>query len=148
MSLNPGADVTHNVGGASGRAPAELGLRLSRVGRVDPDVHTRRVDDRRDRDALTGLLDAEPGQLSERDRHPVPATDIVDPAVPPPRCLELELKQVEEVIHMEDVADLFALAAEPDVVQRASEVVAGDPECDKALVHFAHLPGTGEDAAA
>ena len=49
---------------------------------------------------------------------------------------------------MENVADLLALASEPGVTQGAAEVMARDPKRDDALIDFAHLPRTGDDATA
>lgn len=49
---------------------------------------------------------------------------------------------------MKDVADLLALAAESSVSKRPFEVMAGDPKRNHSLVNLAHLPRTGDDAAA
>ena len=136
---------TIRAGSRVGRQPKSTSA-LCAVGHVDPEVHARRLGDRRDRDSLAGLLDAESGQLPERDRPIVAAADVVDPAVPPLRRFELKLEQVEEVVHVKDVADLLALAAKPGITQRAPEVMASDPERDHALVNLAHLPGAGDDA--
>src|SRR4051794_5892128 len=124
MRLDPVADVADDPVGAPGRLPAEVAADLASIGQVDPEVDAPRLGDRGDRDGLAGLLDAEPGELEERDRPLLAPADVVDPAVPDLGRLELEQDQVEEVVHVEDVADLLAVAAEAGVAERSLENMA------------------------
>ena len=64
------------------------------------------------------------------------------------RVEQLALDQVDQVLDVEQVADLLALAAEADVGERVAEVVGEHPVGEDALVDLAHLPGAGDHAAA
>ena len=61
---------------------------------------------------------------------------------------QLALDQVDQVLDVEQVAHLLALAAEADVGERVAEVVGEHPVGEDALVDLAHLPGAGDHAAA
>ena len=59
----------------------------------------------------------------------------------------LHQDELAQVVHMQDVADLFARAAVTDVAQRAAKIVRQHPERGDALIHLAELPRPGDDAA-
>ena len=61
---------------------------------------------------------------------------------------QLALDQVDQVLDVEQVAHLLALAAEADVAERVAEMVGEHPVGEDALVDLAHLPRAGDDAAA
>ena len=67
MLFDPGADVANDPRGVLGGPPAEIGLGLAGIRHVDAKVNVRGFGDGCDRDRVAGLLDAEKGQLFERD---------------------------------------------------------------------------------
>ena len=104
--------------------------------------------DRLDRHLVAGQLAADLGRLAQREAALAAAADVDRAAVPALGVEQLALDEVDEVLDVEQVADLLALAAEPDVGERAPEMVGQEPVGEDALVDLAHLPGPGEHAAA
>ena len=87
------------------------------------------------------------GKFAEGDGGFEPAGDVTEPSVPRGEFADLHDEKIAQVVNMEEVADLLALPAVADVAERTLEIVGHDPERDDALVHFAKLPGSGDDAA-
>ena len=61
---------------------------------------------------------------------------------------ELQVDQIDQVLDVEEVADLLARAAVADVGERPAEEVAEQPPGEDTLIDLAHLPGAGDHAAA
>ena len=76
------------------------------------------------------------------------AADVHGAPVPGRRVEQLALDQVDQVLDVEQVAHLLALAAEADVAERVAEVVGEHPVGEDALVDLSHLPGAGDHPAA
>src|SRR4029077_17250537 len=70
------------------------------------------------------------------DRHPVPSRWIED----------LFVDQADQIIDVQQVADLLTVAPETDVPERTLEVMGEDPASEHALVDLAHLPRAGDHA--
>lgn len=62
--------------------------------------------------------------------------------------LDLEDQEAGEILGVEDVADLEAVAAEAEVAKGSALAPGVDPVGDDALIGAAELAGSGEDAAA
>jgi hypothetical protein len=60
----------------------------------------------------------------------------------------LPLDQVDEILDVQQIAHLAPAATEPDVAQRAAEMVGEHPVGEDALVDLAHLPRARDHAAA
>src|SRR5207245_8172791 len=103
---------------------------------------------RLDRNLVAGQLAADLGRLQQREAALSPAADIDGAPVPLLRIEQLQLNQVDQVLHVEKVANLLALAAEADVFERLAEVMGKHPVGEHPLVDPSHLPGTGDDTAA
>src|SRR5262249_4490488 len=56
--------------------------------------------------------------------------------------------ELTEIGDMQEIANLFPLAAIADVIQRAAEVMRGGPERNHTLIGLTHLPRAGNYAAA
>src|SRR3954447_10495903 len=68
-------------------------------------------------DAVARDVSTQLGRLEQRQADLAPAAGVDGGAVPAVRVLELVDDQVDEVVDVEQVADLLARAAEPDVAQ-------------------------------
>ena len=104
--------------------------------------------DRGDRDLVAGQLAADRGRLQQGEAALAAAAGVHGHAVPLRRVEELALDQVDEVIDVEEVADLLAMSPEPDVGERVAEVVGEHPVGEYPLVDLSHLPGPGDHAEA
>ena len=60
--------------------------------------------------------------------------------------VELVLDEPQQVVDMEHVTDLAALATEAHVLELAAVEMPGGPEGDHPLVDLAHLPRTSQHA--
>ena len=66
--------------------------------------------------------------VSSSDRlHSRPAADVHDDAGPVLRVGELLVDQLDQIVDVQQVADLLAGAAEADVAERPAEVVGEQP---------------------
>ena len=134
--------------GAAPRAPLVQAEELRAIGKVYGHVAGARLGDRLDRNLVAGQLAADLGRLQQREAALAAAADVDRAPVPALGVEQLALDQVDQVLDVEQVADLLALAAEADVAERAAEVVGEHPVGEDALVDLAHLPGPGDHAAA
>src|SRR5206468_10544856 len=66
------------------------------------------------------------------------------------RILGFETLQNEpaKIIDVEEITNLSAQTVEARVLQWLSEIVVCDPQRKHTLIHFARLPGTGDNTAA
>jgi hypothetical protein len=97
---------------------------------------------------VAGQLAAQRSGLEERETRLAPAADVERSAGPGGGVSQLHLDQVDQVVDVDHVANLLALAAVADVRQRPLQVVAQHPMREDALVDLAHLPGPRDHAAA
>ncbi len=118
------------------------------VGDVHRDVAGAGGRDRFDRAPFPGDLLAQRGRLEQREAAVAAAADVRDYTVPPIWCGELLVDQVDEVLDVQQVANLLSGPVVADVRQRPAEVVGKQPVREHALVDASHLPGAGDHAAA
>src|SRR3954447_8337614 len=91
---------------------------------------------------------ADLGRLEQGQARLAPAADVEGRAGPRVRVGELDLDQVHNILDVDQVTDLLAGTAVPDVGERPPEVVAEHPMRENALVDLAHLPRACDDAEA
>ncbi len=146
---DPVVDVGEHLLGAAARPPLVQAEELRAVGKVYRARRPARV-------SATGSIGtslpvrraADLGRLQQREAALAAAADVDGAPVPGVGIEQLALDQVDQVLDVEQVAHLLALAAEADVAERVAEVVGEHPVREDALVDLAHLPRPGDDAAA
>ncbi len=148
VGVEPVEDVLEDLVGAVLGTPAgglgDVGI----VGEVEGDVGVAVLGFAGDGDGVAGEFAAEGAHFAEGGADVASAADVEGLAGEGIEVVDLVQDELEEVVDVEHVAYLFAGAAVADVFEGTTEEVAGGPEHDDALVDFAHLPGSGEDAAA
>src|SRR3954451_19565722 len=145
---DPLVDVGQHLLGAAPRPPLVQAEEPRAVGQVYRDISLARLLHRRDRHLVAGELPADRGRLAQRKAALVAAADVHRAPVPGAGIEQLPLDQVEQVLDVEEIAHLLATPPEPDVAERVAEVVGEHPVGEDPLVDLAHLPGSGDDAAA
>ncbi len=129
------------------RAPVGEPEQLGAVRDVDGDVPGADLIGRRHLDLGARDLGAERRRLLEGQAAAPATADVGGHAIPMLGIAELTIDQLDQIVDVEEITDLLARAAKPDVVKRTTEVVGEHPVGEHALVDLAHLPRTGDHAA-
>src|SRR5215218_8903681 len=145
---NPGERVREDPARVAARAPVGHAEQARAVREVDPHVARALLGRGLDRHPVAGQLPAELGRLDQRQARGAATADVDRRARPVVGTEELVLDEVDQVVHVEEVAHLLAGTAVSDVAELAPEVVAEQPVGEDPLVDPAHLPGAGDHAAA
>ena len=129
------------------RRPSRRGGHPRAVSQIDADVSGSvfrlTVDRKRSpRDVAT-----DGRQLAKRRAHVSSTADVERPSVHHVEILQLVEHQRQEVVDVQHVAHLLALATETDVAERSAEQMPRDPQGNDALIDLAHLPRSRDHAA-
>src|SRR5918997_1467001 len=100
------------------------------------------------RELSPGDLLAQVGGLQQGEALLQAASHVERSAVEEVQIPYLRVHQLVEIRDVQEVSHLLAGPAVAEVAQLPAEVVPGHPEGEDALVHLAHLPGTGYYPAA
>ena len=141
-------DVSEDLPWVALRSPVGEPEQRGAVRDVDGDIPGAVLIGRLHIDPGAGDLGAERRRLSQREAATPAATDVGGHAVPTLRITELAIDQLDQILDVEEIADLLARSAKPDVAERTAEMVGEHPVGEHALIDLPHLPRTGDDAAA
>src|SRR5437764_3538207 len=122
VRTDPLEDVGEDLACGAARAPVGQLEQAAAVGDVERDVAGALLGQAADLDAVAGDLGAQVGRLAQRERDLAAAACVGDHARPLVRGRELRDDELDDVVDVDEVAHLFAAAAEAEVRQRLTEV--------------------------
>src|SRR5919201_3487734 len=145
------ADPLEDVGEDLTRSPRAppLSVRAEQraVGNINGDVPGPLLVGRPDGNLAAGDIPAQLRGFGERKAAIQPSAHVHHHTGPVVGTDQLVVGQLNQVLHVQQVADLLASPSETDVAELAPEVVGEHPVGECALINVAHLPVPRDHAA-
>src|SRR3989338_3752622 len=125
------------------RLPIGHSLNFPAIRKVDSDIIRSFFCNRFYWNLIAGYFLALFGELTEREAVFYASADIVNFTVKLVQILDLNVNQFKSIVNMQKVSRLLAGSAISDIRERFFKNVARQPQDNHPLVHFTHLPRSG-----